>query len=276
MKIRPSGLEKRTGVTASIETGAGLSRATILLRQLRLALETTFARSLTYAELSEYAGEPKSTLARWFNGEGQPSSETLLRLLELAPEKQRDQIMDKPPFCRVFAHLEHPLLAHDPVATSFLRSIRSNLTGTTLIQGVQESWLTFVATALGHDARRLSGLRPVLGLDVHKPDWFVPVPGIKYLNNLLRPSSISEELEQFWPKAANRKGAFVIFNGVLPTGSLWTDKVLDLAGQSHVVLTAKDAPKGQVATPFPVPANLITVTEDRNYPDRLRLDFRMV
>src|SRR5689334_18551585 len=81
---------------------AGLTRANLLFRRLHLAVQEARGSSLTYEDLSRLTDEPKSTLSRWLNGEAQPSSEALLRLLELIPDHLHREIMEMPPFRRLF------------------------------------------------------------------------------------------------------------------------------------------------------------------------------
>ena len=161
------------------EKGSELSRSSLLLRSLRALIEGGWGRTLTFEDLSRLTNQPKSTLCNWFNGEGEPSSETLLRLLELVPDAKRYTGLGKPPFCRTCPQIDHPSLAHDPVATSYLRAIISEIKGVTFVQGERDALVTFVATALGrHVSVDSRSPRQVVGIDVHAPDWFVPVPGL--------------------------------------------------------------------------------------------------
>lgn len=249
---------------------AGLTRANLLFRRLHLAAQEARGSSLTYEELFELTGEPKSTLSRWLNGEGQPSSEALLRLLELIPDQLHREIMDRPPFRRMFPRLEHPWLAHDPAAISHMRTILSRPSGLTVIRGDQESWVTFTITAMGHASAILEPGRCIVGLDIHAPDWFVPVPGVMYLENQLNPERVRKELDLFWSKVASSRGSLVIMNGTLPLGSVSNPATRALVSHSQLVLAERVQPKSPPEL-VPAPANIVTVSSSRTNPERLAL-----
>jgi hypothetical protein len=83
-----------------------------------------------------------------------------------------------------------------------------------LVKGERETLVTFLVTALGHSCRILSTKRrEVLGLDSHAPDWFVPVPNLRYFDNLLHTQKLHEEFVKAWPRMSNSKGALIILNG---------------------------------------------------------------
>lgn len=269
-----SGMRKSAG--AATDTPAGLSRTTILLRKLRAAAEVTMGRTLTYDELSDYTGEPRSTLGRWFNGDGGPSPEIILRLLELIPEKARHDLMDKPPFCRVYPRIDHPSISHDPVATSILNTIALKSTGLTLVQGDTDSTATFVATAIGHSSRIVGGscTRQIMGLDVHKPDWFVPIPEVHYLRNLPHPKEVEKELEVLLPRIKKSHGAVVLLNGLFNPLNNVPQSVVQMATQSHMVLAAKLPARATQPLPLPRPANLVKVTSKAL--ERLSLEFQVL
>lgn len=252
-------------------------RTTLLLRRLRAAVEGALGRALNYEELSTLIGEPKSTFGNWLNGDGDPSAEALLSLLELVPEQNRHEIMDKPLICRVYPRLEHPWLAHDPVAVSRLRGVVATSRGLTVIRGEQETLLTFLITSLGHAALTLtSPRRTVLGLDFHEPDWFVGVPGMIYLPNETRSSAIQEELERFWPKVAAFKDALILLNGTFAMTSVIMERVNAIAGNSHIVLAQRLRLQGQ-QVPFQVtPSCLVTVGVLRATSERISLEIQCV
>jgi hypothetical protein len=250
-------------------------RTTLLFRRIRSIVDSVSGRSLTYDELALLINEPRSNLGRWINGDGEPSSEALLRMLELVPENQRHEIMDRPPACRLWPKIDHPWLAHDPVSKSVLRSIVVSPTGFTVVQGEQASLVTFIVTALGHSALTLSeGTRQVVGLDVYRPDWFVPVPGVIHLNNQLRADKIREEFERFLPNTVKLERALVVLNGVFPGCFDALERIAGIACRNHVVLAARPPVRGQQAQPLPRPTNLILVNPDRYHGERLTLEIK--
>jgi hypothetical protein len=200
-----------------VSGGSGPDRVTRLLNHLRSAIEVEFGRSLIYEELTELLGEPKSTLGNWFNGDGCPSPELLVRMLELLPVPVRQGIMEARRYFRSCPTLEHARLSHDPVAVSRIQSILREGRGTTLVHGDQDHVVTFVATALGHSLLRLrSKTCRIRGLDSHPADWFVPVPGVAYLQNGVRPQEVQQAAKRIIGEIRPGQAAMVLLNGLGP------------------------------------------------------------
>ena len=271
-KVQPPQL----GRTEAPRNGSDLSRATLLYRRLRSGLDSVARRQFTYHELARLTGEPKSTLCNWNNGDGQPAPEALLRLLELLPAPERHQILSELPFSRTFPVFEHPKLAHDPSAVSLLKTVLRSERGITLIQGDRDHLNTFVATAMGHAFSLARGRKvQVLGIDIHAPDWFVPLPEVAYLNNALHPVRIREEAERIWPTLTTSHRNLVVLNGTwghIPDLRLAT---CALAETRHVVVT--DSIRHKSPTPsLPSPARIITVAQDGRELDRIRVDVQFL
>ena len=253
--------------------GPGLQRGTLLLRRLRTAIDGMFGRALKYEEWFEVIGEPKSTLGNWLNGDGQPSPEALLRMLEMLPASLRHHILNDPDFCRCRPVVEHPRLSHDRVIVSCLKTIIAKTEGLTLVQGERETLVTFLVTALGHSCRLLSTKRrEVLGLDSHAPDWFVPVPNLRYFDNLLHTQKLHEEFAKAWPRMSNSKGALIILNGGWAQLPEFQEKIRVLARHCHVVFSDKLRPR-PVQTSN-VSTHIITVSADRTEPEHIQVEIQ--
>jgi len=251
--------------------GEGLQRGTELLRRLRAAINGVSGRTLQQEELAELVGEPKSTLNNWLNGDGQPSPEALLRMVEMLPISRRHEILDDPDICRCRPVFEHPRLSHDPVKVSCLKTIVSKVEGLTLVQGEREASVTFVVTALGHSCKMLSTKnREVLGLDSHAPDWFVPVPNVKYFDNILHTQRLREEFEKAWPRMSNRKGSLIILNGGWSQLPDFHEKTRVLARYCHVVFSDKMQPRPVPANP--APTHILMVSGGRTASENIQVE----
>jgi hypothetical protein len=255
--------------------GVGLQRGTLLLRRLRAAIDGISSRALTYEDWFEVIGEPKSTLGNWLNGDGQPSPEALLRMVEMLPSSLRHQILDEPAFCRCRPVVDHPRLSHDQVKVSCLKTIISKMEGITLVQGERETLVTFLVAALGHSCRILSTRRrAVLGLDSHAPDWFVPVPNVTYFDNVLHTQKLHLEFEKAWPRISNSKGALIILNGVWSQLPGFNEKARALAQHCHVVLGDKLRP--QPVQTSSSSTHIITVAADRIEPKQIQVAIQAI
>ena len=191
--------------------------------------------------------------------------------MELLPPNRRIEIMDERRILRVYPSLENPKLAHDATIVSQLKTILRGPNGLILVRGDNDEAVTFVANALGHSSRAVSRQRHTEGLDRHLPDWFVPVPGIIYLDNLLG-APLDREFENAWPSICERKSSFVLVNGLGASVQRLNEHVR-LAQQSLVVVAdAIRPPALQAIRDVPSGGHLITVFQER---DRIRLEIQV-
>jgi len=190
-----------------------LTRVTRLLRYAQDSHHSALGTSPTYSELEEWTGVAEATIKDWCNNKGRPTAEFVLQLLERMPQRQRHETLDS--VCRLFPSLEHTRLSHDQTTTSRLKSIICQPQGLVVIQGASDESRTFLVTALGHAFLSLTA-RPhrVVGLDAHEPDWFVPVPGVRYFRNLFEPAQLLQAARQNWPKVHAHSSQLVVLNAM--------------------------------------------------------------
>jgi hypothetical protein len=163
--------------------------------------------------MEEWTGMAEGTIKDWFNNKGRPTAEFALQLLERIPEKARHENLESA--CRLCTTFEHPRLKCDQTILSLLRTIICQPRGLTVIQGGNDESRTFLVAAMGHSYLGLTE-RPhrVAGLDVHATDWFVPVPGVHYLNNLFQADRLREAAFANWPEVPVRGTQLVLLNGI--------------------------------------------------------------
>ena len=84
-----------------------------------------------------------------------------------------------------------------------------------MVQGGNDESRTFTVTALGNAFLGLTA-KPhrLTGIDVHEPDWFVPLPGVRYLHNLFQPAALVKAAREYWPNPPAREAQLVVFNGL--------------------------------------------------------------
>ena len=228
----------------------------------------------TFAEIEKWTNVPENTIRGWFAGQGNPSAEFLVALLERTPEKARLHILGE--FSRVYPTLDHARLASDRTVLSRLTTLLGQPRGLSFIQGGNDEMRTFVITALGHSHGMLT-LPPkrVLGLDVHAADWFVPVPGVAYLDNLLRSDDLRRALQTAWPQLRTGETPLVIFNGLWSALHDSQPKIRALAERCHVLVADElKIQINQAGGSWPIRTTLITV--DSTMPDSksIALDIR--
>ena len=93
------------------------------------------------------------------------------------------------------------------------------------------------------------------GLDAHLADWFVPVPGVTYLGNVLRAERLRERSEALWSNVSGASASLVLVNGLWGKVPELQDKIVDLARRAHVVLGELARPTASVG-PRSVPPPL--------------------
>jgi hypothetical protein len=245
-------------------------RAMQLMRGIKAELDKANGGPLAFEKLGRYTGESASTAFDRLHRKSQPQVEALLSLLERIQEPARYRLLTQ--IFRSLPSLADPRLAHDQTQVSYLRDIIRQTSGFTVIQGGNSGLRTLALSAFGHEARF-----PVQGLDVHQPDWFVPVEGVHYFNNERHPEALRELCRKAWPTITKRrrptKARMFLFNGVwLPCTELH-ERIIKLAAVAHCIIAdelqfrPETLPAG---TPHPV--HILTVYPERN--DRLRVQIQ--
>jgi hypothetical protein len=205
--------EKSSPQNPRPELKSQLTRVTRLLHRAQDSVHSALGSAPTYQELEEWTGVAEGTIKYWFSNRGEPTAEFVLQFLERIPERQRDQILASA--YRVYPSLEHPRLKCDQTCISWLKTIACEQRGLVFIQGSDDESRTFVLTALGQAFLGLTE-RPhqLAGLDAHKPDWFVPLPGVRYLGNLFQPVKLLQAARDHWPKVQARGARLVVLNTI--------------------------------------------------------------
>jgi hypothetical protein len=248
-------------------------RITKLLLDLKATLGQAVGKSLSYEDWAQLAGRPGNTIANWCSGGPAHQLEVLLASMERLTLEERHRLLDHA--CRDYPTLGHPKLAHDFVACSHLATLLRQSSGLTLIQG-PEHMRTFLLCALGHSGGALDPQRaPVTGVDIHRPDQFVPVIGLSYLNNLLRARDIEREFKRVWPALCAAKARLILLNGIWQHVPALQSEILDAARKSHVViadaLTLK--PTGLTRC-VRTPVHVVTVSPARERPEWIRIEIQ--
>lgn len=270
---------KHVGMSTSKRVPMGhpnpqLARVTRMLRRIQPWLQSQRARMATFGEMETWTGVPENTIRGWFASQGNPTAEFMVGLLERAPANVRLEIMDE--FCRDYPSLDHPRLSSDRAILSRLATLIRQPRGFTFIQGHNEEARTFVVSALGHSYwTMLQPPRRVLGLDVHAADWFVPVPGVGYLNNILPADELRRAVQPVWPSLRNGEAPLIIFNGLWSGVPEFQEKICAFAERGNVLVA--DEPRFEMdrrAGRFPVRMTLITVGASAPQSTDLSLEIR--
>jgi hypothetical protein len=267
-------IESKTGVPE--EKADQISFPSGRIKKLLMALKVSLGRRagnpLSFEDWGRIVGRPGNTLSSWCADGQAYQVQALLASLERLPDLERHQLIDEA--CRPHPTLCHRRLAHDFVAVSNLATLLRQPTGLTAIQGGHDHLRTFLLTAMGHSFQEF-GLNGALvtGLDVHRPDTFVPVAGLTYLHNPFRPTETARQILQAWPTIRGVKAGLVLLNGILGQAPDLQPQVFDLARRAHVVVADQVIfPPKQSSHAVPSPAHLVTISPARECPEWLRVE----
>lgn len=210
-------------------------RVRLLMRTIKGELDAFQGREISYEELARYAGQARSSVFDKLQRTDQPQVEALLGWIERLPEPTRNRLINSA--CRCYPTLDNPRLSHDPAQVSRLRTLLHQSNGLTVIQGGNDGLRTFLVTALGHTCCLLEPeRRRVCGIDVHEPDWFVPVEDVIYLHNLLDPYRLRECLCRAWPGITEMKSRLTLLNGIWSIAQEADAEIIQLAARRHLVV----------------------------------------
>ena len=96
------------------------------------------------------------------------------------------------------------------------------------------------------------------GLDVHRPDHFVPVPGVWYLADPCPPPQLRELFRRLWPELRDPATPLLILNGIWGALPEVRSTVASSAAKRHVLIA--DEPGVAIRPPnWRAPINVITV-----------------
>lgn len=246
------------------ESEPTVKRVTHLLRSLAGSLGGRGGRVATYVDMEQWTGVPQGTLTDWFGNRGRPTADFLLQLLERLAEPARHGTIDLA--CKTFPKLEGKRLVCDATTISQLKTIACQMNGLTFITGTEatDEARTYLLTALGNTfLDHTERPRRISGIDAHKPDWFVPLPGVNYLQNRMNPAHLREAVQELWPDICAGKNHLVVLNRIWSAAPNFQRDIKALANDNNVVVADANVPDLlQLRRSKLWRAHLISVTED--------------
>jgi hypothetical protein len=237
-----------------------------VIQKLKKALdlvECAPRRELTLKQFGQLIGAPKSTIHDWYYGDLVAAIEHFVCALERLSEVQRQEFIGQ--FCRECPRLQHPRLIHDRIAINSLGALLKLQSGLTFIIGSTDEVRTFVMTALGNSAMQLLDGKFACGIDVHKPDLFIPAPGVLYFENPKDPTMLRKLIRHLWNEVENCPAKTVLINGVWNGAPEMRDKITACSKNRHVIVVDQfDAGVPRRSNGRPMVCNIIAVSSDAN------------
>lgn len=224
--------------------------------------------------MAGYAGQSTSSVFDKLQRSQQPQVEALLAWLERLPEVTRSRLINAA--CRCYPTLDCPRINHDSAQVSRLKMILHQASGITVVLGGNDGLRTYLVTALGHTCSMLEPeRRRVCGIDVHEPDWFVPVDDVIYLRNLLDLGRLRECVERTWPIISGFKSRMTILNGIWSSVTDVDAKINQLAFRRHLLIADETGIKPEDLTcRNVVPIHILTVIEEKE--NRIRVIIKRI
>lgn len=206
-----------------------------IFERIGAAVSAARGYSLENAGFARLIGKSESTTSHWFGVFNQPHLVSCFCLLEQLAPLERHRVIDG--LCRDLPILDHARLRHDPASVAALKNLLSQTTGLTVIVGGTDERRTFLLTALGHTFCRMDRRhRTAAGIDLHQPDWFVPVETMFYLKGSTEGPQISKLVRQVWPEITTAQNPLILLNGIWSAMPDLRDDILSLASRRHVVI----------------------------------------
>ena len=261
MKKSKTNIQLTPQLAGLVEPPAYPKSANEVIRQLKKAMDRVECQAgleLAQIDFGRLIGAPKSTIHDWYHGNLAAPIKHFLCALERLNENQRTELLRE--LCRDCPRLQHPRLAFDPQAVNSLSALLAQSTGLTFIVGA-EDLQTFLITAWGNSATRLNPSLQVCGLDLHKPDLFVPVSGVLYLGNPNDSAQVRELARSVWKQIEDSHANLVLLNRVWSAVPELRNKIVACARNRHVILADQSeavAPMLRISNR--VPTNVVTIT----------------
>jgi hypothetical protein len=96
---------------------------------------------------------------------------------------------------------------------------------------------TFLVTALGHSITLVEPTKRDCGLDIHRPDSFVPVVGVFYCQNPPNLELARHLAASFMDQVESSESELVILNGIWSGISQYLKAIQRLAATRHLIVT---------------------------------------
>lgn len=241
-----------------------------LFGQLRHKLREVHRREMTFHELAWMMGTPVSTTHHWFEVKPPRPVLSFMSLLEYLSPTQRMEFIES--HCRTLPTLEHSKLRISPVKRAYLYQLRAKELGMTIISGSLDSSRTFLLTAVGHSLP-LNCIKSgnLLGLDLHRPDAFVPIQSVCYIDGTQNVAAVRAAAAKIWPRILTSKSPAVLLNGVWSELPELRSDILRLTERKHVILADHMMPTRAEAKGICPEIHFVTISQCKNDPERIRI-----
>jgi hypothetical protein len=205
-------------------------------------------------------GRSKSTTHFWFSEYHHPQIVGMMTLLEQLSSNERRSFFESN--CRILPTLSDARLTG---ATGELEELLKQEQGITIVTGSTASARSFVLKAFGHSWSRMRQQRAlVTGIDIHLPRHYVPVIGVRHIDETQPTKLIHELISSVWPRIQTSTAKLALFNELLGEFPEAINDLIRMAETKHVVLAEQSpAAKYDLARKTAIKVQVLTLARNK-------------
>ncbi len=239
-----------------------------LLVGIKSAIGMVESRAVSFEDLEQLSGRSAGTIASWMEGTRMQQLEFLFALLERVPPRLRHDLLDAA--CRTHPTLQHPRLAHDPIAVSRLEDLLERRTGLSVIHGAPEHARAFLLNALGNSTREVNfGQQPVVGIEIHRVASWAPALGILHISPH---TEMRQQLQRAYSKIKQSvDGSMILLGGVWSRIPEVHSEIRSLSTRCHVIVADEFLKPEDLVRRVPGPVKIITIAPAREQLEWIRV-----
>lgn len=130
--------------------------------------------------------------------------------------------------------------------------------------GSDDAIRTFLITALGNSAGQAVPNTSISGMDVHRPDSFVPVPGVVYFRNPNDSSNVAQLILELWVTIEKSPTDVILLNAVWTGVPELRGRIIGLATRHHVIVADQLDVARHLSSTVASPTTTIKATSEPN------------
>jgi hypothetical protein len=246
-----------------------------LFKELRRLLGEELHVKLTVRRLSKMLGAPPSTIQYWLEACSHPHLNAFMSLLERLSPGERHAFVEQ--HIRILPTFTHPRLADNPASRTYVFELLRKQAGLTLISRGNEFSRRYILSAFGHSYLAINGSeREVIGIDLHRPNDFVPIESVYYIDGTLGLDQVRSSANKIWPKLLTSKGPLVIFNRLWSALPELRADIIGLTRNRHVVLADEEFPGTADLRGIGGEVHQLTISQKFNGSQQIRVTFRRI
>lgn len=211
-----------------------------IFRCLRAKLSAATGVQIALDRLVEIIGRPRTTVYLWFDSYHHKNVQALFACLEQLSPAQRNEFIDG--FCRPLPTIGDPRFGLSSETRALLADLLKQERGLIIITAGRAVLRNAFFTALVHCIQQLSKKRQkrTAGIDLHRPDTFVPAPGIIYLEAHANLDCSRRLIFAKWLRVLTSTAPVLCLNGVWAAAPELRRDIIRAAARRSVIVADRE------------------------------------